>query len=472
MFQHKPWLLTIFLVIIGVVVTQVHAYQERRIFGQLLEDQKTKINQDRLKQVRKEVRQSMLAGLAALPQNLKQTFIKLADGNNHARVWQPRLIWNFTEFTRNGNRMNFERHMMDQFYRLNTLLVGQLLRFEQNAKDSKYMEQIVNGIWLQLEVTSWIYPAHLPQQGPGNHFPLVGKHIVDLGSSEMAKYLACVKLLFTEQLNVISPVIVQRIDHELNERIFKPYLKINYGWKGFSNKNVNNWNIWINTNIMKTAVYALQDDALFQKITKEVLTSADIFLSTYGDDGGCPEGPAYWREAGGRLIELVDTLVQLYGTQKYFAQIKLIKSIGEYSYKMRIHSNWFVNFGDSVPVIVYPVASLYKYGQIFHDPVMRRYAAYVYRANPVASDVDSIGVFSDFLNFIQIREDVLRERPQAPEVPFSWMPDIQVVTARGKANRKSGGQSLFLGAKFGNNCEYPQSRRKHSFEHVHLFLCR
>ena len=105
------------------------------------------------------------------------------------------------------------------------------------------------------------------------------------------------------------------------------YLDTNFGWEGFGGSHsVNNWNIWVNGNILKAAIFALDDIKLFDSVLNKTLHSADYFLDGYGEDGGCDEGPAYWRQAGGRLIEFLESVEQIFPDAKqYFAGLQLIR---------------------------------------------------------------------------------------------------------------------------------------------------
>lgn len=55
----------------------------------------------------------------------------------------------------------------------------------------------------------------------------------------------------------------------------------------------------MNGNILKSAIFTLEDSALFNAVLNKTVHSADYFLDGYGADGGCDEGPAYWRQGVG-----------------------------------------------------------------------------------------------------------------------------------------------------------------------------
>lgn len=153
----------------------------------------------------------------------------------------------------------------------------------------------------------------------------------------------------------------------------------------------------------------------------------------------------------------------------YFSSHKLIHLIGEYSYKMRITGNWFVNFADAVPLLTYPPSLLYKYGQLFDDKVMKQYAAFMTTYIGQGSTKDSFlksmidgamgGDLNEFWNFVITRKGIEAEVAQAPEADLVWLPDIQVFNARSKRTVAANAR-FFLAGKAGSNRKYSQIIRE------------
>lgn len=147
----------------------------------------------------------------------------------------------------------------------------------------------------------------------------------------------------------------------------------------------------------------------------------------------------------------------------YFASHKLIHLIGEYSYKMRITGNWFVNFADAVPLLTYPPSLLYKYGQLFEDKVMKQYAAFMMTYVGHGTTKDSFlksmidgamgGDLNEFWNFVITRKDIEAEKAEAPEADLVWLPDIQVFNARSKKTVPEKSR-FFLAGKAGSNRKF------------------
>jgi hypothetical protein len=247
-------------------------------------------------------------------------------------------------------------------------------------------------------------------------------------------------------------MIPKRIDYELNHRIIRPYLDSDgTGWMGLHGQKVNNWNIWINTNVLITSLLAVDNTTLRDQLITKTAQSGDKWLNSYGDDGGCDEGPAYWRQAGGRFIEYLYFMSSASGNQINFSSEQLIHSIGAYIYKMHIDRDRFVNFADAPGKLIIDPTLVLKYGTLFNDEKLKQFASYLYQLygsdhllNVTAGNAD----LNAFVNLISAHEMLKSITPKAPQMIESWLPDIQVITLRSHEGSPKG---MFLGAKAGTN---------------------
>ncbi|KAH9403466.1 hypothetical protein TYRP_015357 [Tyrophagus putrescentiae] len=411
-----------------------------------------------LKTAQTSIRDQALQGLKSLPSTIKTELLKEADHQLKSAAY-PRLTATlFMGYFRTGSRDPYSSLYDEHLRRVATLTVGHLLEKESSSgsvhHQHKYLDEIVNGLWSLMEQSTWCMPHHLVHQGTSDHLPLPDRQAIDLNAGEVAKLVAWVRLLLHEDLDrVVSKVVVKRIDAELRRRIFDPYMsRRGFSWEGFANHFVNNWNIWCNGNVLKAAVYTLRgDEPYFTSVLNRSLYSADFFLDDYGEDGGCEEGPAYWREAGGRLLDYLDSLERLFPSEAetYFSEQKLLKAIGEYAYKMRITGNWFVNFADSVPVLTYPPELLLKYGDLFKDEGQQNSGGKSHFVAMLGS-----GDLNGFFSFVEVYSRLESLKAEAPELDTVWLPDIQVMAVRSKKTTEVQEKSrFFLAAKAGNNYE-------------------
>src|SRR5579863_9049100 len=89
------------------------------------------------------------------------------------------------EFARNGNRSRYEALRNRRRNRLQDLVMAERLE-----NTGRFLDEIVNGIWLTCEETFWGVPAHLGAQKAGVGLPDVSEPIVDLFAAETSSLLA------------------------------------------------------------------------------------------------------------------------------------------------------------------------------------------------------------------------------------------------------------------------------------------
>jgi hypothetical protein len=375
------------------------------------------------------------------PESVRQLYISQAEkllGYN----WPDLPATLFLEFKRNGNRNHYEKPHFDRRTRL-----GQLVLAECMEGRGRFLDDICNGIWAICEESFWGLPAHMSAQKAGSGLPDVAEPIVDLFAAETAGLLAWTHYLLGPELDSVSPLVRPRIQLEIERRLLQPCrTRDNFGWMGFHDRSVNNWNPWINSNWLTCVLLMEQDKETRDRTVVKILKSLDRFLAGYGDDGGCDEGPSYWGRAGASLF---DNLELLYGASKgelNFYTVPLIQEIGRYIYRVHIAGPYFVNFADG-PGVLSPTAELvYRYGKRINDPLMMQLGLFLPRSSGLGR-IASIG-----------REMAgLWDPMPAGEAPVAapllrdhFFKDVQVMVARSTAGSSKG---LYVAAKGGHNAE-------------------
>jgi hypothetical protein len=252
----------------------------------------------------------------------------------------------------------------------------------------------------------------------------------------MASTISLIKLLLGDEIEKVHKMFIKRIDYELHKRVVYPYLNNNdFWWMGFSGKRVNNHNSWDNSNFLRTALLAIDDDVSRNAIVNKSVKSIDYYVNSFPEDGGCDEGPTYWGWGGGRLIDYLELLNSLSNGKMSWADNELIKKIGSYIYKVHIDQNKFVNFADAHALMTPEASAIYKFGKLFNDTVMKQFASYVakienYTAINTASDF--IGSLSIFISQLLIFSEIQLSEPKTPLVKQAWFPNLQVAIARSK----------------------------------------
>ena len=135
----------------------------------------------------------------------------------------------FLEFRRDGNRSHYEAIRNRRRNRLQDLVIAESLEGK-----GRFVDEIVNGIWLTCEETFWGVPAHLGAQKAGTGLPDAAEPIVDLFAAETASLLAWTHYLVAAPLAQVSPLVPERIRMEIDRRVLAPCLtRDDFGWMGF-----------------------------------------------------------------------------------------------------------------------------------------------------------------------------------------------------------------------------------------------
>ncbi|UJF15695.1 heparinase II/III-family protein [Jeotgalibaca sp. MA1X17-3] len=109
----------------------------------------------------------------------------------------------------------------------------------------------------------------------------------------------------------------------------------------------NNWSAVIAGCIGMTALSLLPYNSDRQnQIIKRLETSFDRYLSSFGEDGACVEGVAYWSYGFGYYCYFAQKYQEKFKDDKYLANTKL-KAIASFPYYTHIGKERFIPFSDS-----------------------------------------------------------------------------------------------------------------------------
>ncbi|MES2419001.1 MAG: heparinase II/III family protein [Bacteroidota bacterium] len=389
-----------------------------------------------------EQRTQVLTAIAALSDSLKKKIIARAD-DALTYNWPSLPASLYLDYKNTGTRVNYENLQNERRRKLANLVIGELV-----SNDGKYIPQVVNGLWLTLEESTWVAPAHIVVQKEGADLPNVTTPYIDLHASRTGVTLAAIYNMLAPKLDAYSKVINGRIEYEMNRRIFDPYLEYdNFWWMGTKGNAVNNWNAFNNTNCMQAALLMLKPGDTLNRFTRKLLKSADQFINQYPEDGGCDEGPGYWDMAGGKIIRLFSLLNQASDGQLDWSNRELLHKMGTYTYKMQIADKYVVNFADAMATYTQSPESVYAYGRLFKDEKLKSYAAFLFEQKNKQIPTDDV---VDFMETLKIYPLLAATTSNAPYPAVSLLPDLEVFTARSTPGSTSG---LFFAAKGGNNNE-------------------
>jgi hypothetical protein len=347
----------------------------------------------------------------------------------------------FLDYTRNGNRSRFEDLMFRRRARLHALVLGECLEDR-----GRFLDAIVDTVWAIAEESSWTVPAHQGAQKAKGGLPDTDEPIVDLFAAQTAHSFAWTLYLLGNRLDKVSPLVRPRMAREVERRVLGPYLaRDDFWWMGFAPRasRPNNWNPWINSNVLAAALLVEPSDQRRAEIVHKALRSLDKYLGPYPKDGSCDEGPAYWTRAGASVFESLELLQSASGGRINEFADPVIANMGRFAYRARISGDWVVDVGDSDPRVEVDRALAYRYGVSIGEPLLRAFGASGATEDALALDDRSIGraVFSLFG-----WEAMARERDAPAPLPRDvWLPseDMQLMAAR---DREGSADGLYVAA--------------------------
>jgi hypothetical protein len=379
----------------------------------------------------------------ALPPDARATVLEAGERESKSD-WPSLPAAVFLEYQRNGNRTRFEALQFGRRNRLRDLVVAECVEGR-----GRFLDQILNGLWLTCEESFWGLPAHLSAQRAGNGLPDTSEPIVDLFAAETGSLLAWTDYLLGPHLEKLSPLLRPRVRSEVQRRILTPcFERDDFWWMGFDlgTHAINNWNPWINSNWLACALLMEPDAGRRAQTVQKILRSLDVFLDSYAPDGGCDEGPTYWGRAGASLFDCLELLHSASAGSIDFFGDPLVKEIGLFPVRVFIAGDRYVNFADASARPGINGDLLFRYGVRVKDDAMQRHGAWTASRQPLSAD----GIFRQIQALYNL--EALRKAPHdsAAFLPAAWMPGIQVMTARQNAGPSEG---FFVAAQGGHNAE-------------------
>ena len=387
-------------------------------------------------------------GWQELPDSLRAALTTEGEHLLH-HAWAPLPATHFLAYPRQGNRTLADDARRGRRNQLRQLVLAECAEYK-----GRFLDAIVDGIWLTCEETFWGSPAHLGAQKAGIGLPDPEEPVVDLFAADTAAMLAWTDYLVGAELDRVSPLIRRRVWHEVDRRVLAPCeRRDDFGWMGFArrpdSRPPNNWNPWINSNWLTASLLLEPDENRRVRSVHKILRTLDIFLDGYSDDGGCDEGPGYWNRAGGSLFDCLELLHSASdGAVDVFAD-PLIREIGRYIVRAQIHDNWYVNFADASAKVRIDGHLVFRYGRRIGDEPMQLLGAWAAEqaGEGDAGRSDSFGRALPALFSLGQLATAPKKQPLPRDV---WLPGIEMMTARLEDGSPRG---LYLAAHGGHNAE-------------------
>lgn len=368
----------------------------------------------------------------------KDTYIKRGEACLDYE-WRIFKAADFLEYERSGERREGD-------WGSNTRALANLLMAELAEGKGRFIDQIINGVYMFSETTAWAWSAHVNYQKSRRSIQAWDDPVFDLGAGELANLLSWTHYFMHEEFDKIDPEIARRLRHELKTRIMDVFLFNNSFWwmnRGEKGEFTNNWNPWCNSNAL--VVFMLMENDP-QRLTDAVwlsMKSVDYFFNYIQGDGACEEGPSYWGVAAGKAFDYLDILSLASGGKVNIFDQDLVKKCGEYIVNSYAGDGWVVNFADASAKGGGDSYLVYRYGKAVDSPMMKGYAASRFKSGSIPSpSTDFFGT----LRALDADKELQNETPAFSHKPYSWYPETQFCYLTNEAG-------MFLGAKGGNNGE-------------------
>ncbi|MGV1954497.1 heparinase II/III domain-containing protein [Agrobacterium sp. 22-214-1] len=294
--------------------------------------------------------------------------------------WSTILAGDYREYSRTGNRDRFEALYFSRRLKLNALVLGECAEGQ-----GRFLDAIIDGLWLICEESGWQLPAHNShiRGGPRDPLPDPQNPVIDLFASETGANLALCLHLLTPELERANANLVSRVRAEIERRITKPYLTRHFWWMGNGDERMNNWTAWITQNVLLSTLLLPTDQSTRRTVVEKALKSLDAFQKDYAEDGACEEGVLYYGHAALCLFGAMSILeVSAPGSMAPLFHAPKLRSMAEFILNMHVAEDRFFNFADAPAKVGTSGVREYLFGKAVSSPRLQAFAAACWNRSP------------------------------------------------------------------------------------------
>ncbi len=394
------------------------------------------------------------AAWANLSGEVKAYYAGFARAFDPSALLTPLPAVRYMDFQRDGNRKRYENLFFPRRSNLFALTLAECIEGR-----GRHIDHIINGVWAICEESNWLIPAcntYLRPGEPPRMLPdIEAPEYVDLFAAETGSLMSLVYYLLGEEIEKRAPQARRRMEIEVKKRLLDPYLQDDgYWWKGLVHEYpVNNWNPWINSNMLTAYLIMEMDEARRVEGVRRTAMSIQRFLHFYSEDGGCDEGPGYFGVAGASLLDYLEEMSLATGGAVNLYDQPIIANMAGYIEKVHIAGQYYVNFADAPPRVSVCTGLLQRAGRAIGNEGLVRFADHLLATGN--ADKPYIGgyntlfrVLSSAFHYDACCEGAAKEAYAPPR--DHMFAGIQVMTARQGARAEDG---LFLACKGGHNAE-------------------
>jgi hypothetical protein len=243
----------------------------------------------------------------------------------------------FIEFQKIGDRLNYERLYFKSQRDLHRLVIAQLF-----MEDHRFIAAIEERLWTWCNSYSWELPAHVPLTPESiEKLGFEGDEVVALFSAETGFYFAEILSLLENQLN---PLLVHRLEKEIERRNLKSYDKRNFAWEEAKM----NWASVCAGSIGCTAIYRVKNDQKLAQIIHRVIGTMGAYLEGFDNNGITTEGLGYWHYGFSFYLYFSELLKErTCGKIDLMKWDDRLKRIAEFPLYAQFPNGDYINFSDA-----------------------------------------------------------------------------------------------------------------------------
>lgn len=355
----------------------------------------------------------------------------------------------FVLYKRTGNRAVYQ----DQFNPRRLDLI-QLTLAEAYERKGRFIDKILDLVWMILEESTWVLPAHInPNPNDRTHslpYSYEGKrNYSDLYVGNTGATIAFTWYILREEFDKISPIINKRIIENLRDRVINPFINHidELAWMGNGPYNwMNNWCPHIVAQTLTACALAIDDKETRDRVVEVSLQALDKFTDIYSPDGACDEGPGYWEGAGGALYEACLVLYDMTAGKINAFEDVLLTSMAEYFPRMYVANGHFLNYSDAHPSVSVDFPWGYDWGKMCKSELMMNFWEF---KNEISEGLGKVK-FSSYSCWRYFRDlcapDLMRRDFKA--ALRSYFPSLHLAISRESEVPEEG---LYLSLKGGHN---------------------
>jgi hypothetical protein len=350
----------------------------------------------------------------------------------------------YGSFHRTGSRREFESVYFERRRRLARAAMSLLLGGKEDPWRPRFIDSLVTKFASVFEEVSWALPAHVNwgTNIASGKDPLQ----IDLFCAETANLMAETLDLFE---TVIPQSLRERVRVRLHRDVFENYLERPFHWK----EATHNWNAVCHQGVIGSALSQVDDVGLLSGMLSMARRYLPLFLSGFGPDGGCSEGPGYWSYGFGWFTFLNEQLeLRTAGELSLFEKDNHIREIALFGPRISLLGGNLVNFSDNGPTGGLPPAVLAYLGERLSLPECSAAAQENYRRT-AESGIDASAERCDlfYLTHLFLRCPEGLPEKQSRNAADCFLPNLAVLIAHGTDNR---GHYWDFAAKAGHNDEH------------------